>query len=436
MSRISRRHFLKSSVLAGAAGVVAGSGVHAAENNTLKVGLIGCGGRGRGAAVNALKADPNCKIVAIGDAFRENAISAAEGLQSEFEDRVELTEDTIFDGIECYKQIIPLCDVVLLCETPHFRHRSLRAAVEAGKHVFCEKPVAVDAAGIRSVMESAKIAKEKNLNLVSGLCWRYDLNVQDMMNRVRDGAIGDILSARLTYCVGKLWTRPRREDDTEMQFQVRNWYNFSWLSGDYNVEQHVHTLDKALWAMNDEPPIAAFGLGGRMQRTEQPDYGDIYDEMAVVFEYPNGRTVYSYCRQQAGCAWNENDAYFAGTKGFAQILGNSHISDLNGNIVYKQEKVASDMYTLEHIALFNAIRNGDAINNGDYMAKSTMMGILGREACYTGSRITWDEALNAESSMAPTGYTWESDPPTLPDENGRYKIPVAGLGKVYHSVVR
>lgn len=442
-SQTSRREFLGNTLKTGAIAGTAAYGfsaatspmfrsVHAAENNTLKVGLVGCGGRGRGAAQQALNADPNTKIVAVCDAFRPKAENAAKLLKDQFEDRAQLTEETIFDGLESYKKVIDLCDVVLLCETPHFRPLSLRYAVDKGKHVFCEKPVAVDAPGIRSVLESAEIAKEKKLNLVSGLCWRYDLNVQDMMKRVLDGAIGKILSIRETYLTGKLWAIPKKPGDTEMQFQVRNWYNFTWLSGDYNVEQHVHSLDKALWAFGNEPPIAAYGIGGRMRRTEQPLNGDIYDAMGVVYEYADGRTIYSFSRQQDSC-FNDVDDYFMGTDGTAQILRGV----ITGEKPYQQEKVSSDMYQLEHNELFQAIRGNRAyINNGDYMAKSTMLGILGREACYSGKRITWDEMMKSEKKLSPDGYTWESNPPILPDANGRYKIYIPGGGLAYHQVVR
>ena len=428
----SRRDFLKTSALAGVAisSVGAIRSVHAAENNTLKIGLVGCGGRGRGAAVNALNADPNSKLVAVADAFENTAKNAATAIANEFEGRVDL-KDTTFFGLEAYKKVIDLCDVVLLCETPHFRPLSLRYAVNAGKHVFCEKPVAVDGPGIRSVMESAKIAKEKNLNIVSGLCWRYDLNVQDMMKRVLDGAIGDILTVRETYLTSRLWTRPKTESDTEMMFQVRNWYNFTWLSGDYNVEQHVHSLDKALWAFKDEPPVSAYGVGGRMTRTDQPAYGDIYDSMGVVYEYADGRTIYAFSRQQDNC-FNDVDDYFSGTLGNATILR----GQITGKNPYEQKKVPSDMYQLEHNELFNAIRNGKVINNGDYMAKSTMLGILGREVCYTGKRIKWEDLLNSDIALTPDGYNADSNPPTLPDANGRYKVHLPGEGLGYHQVVR
>lgn len=427
---------MKTSALGAAAASVLMSSarVHAAENNTLKVGLIGCGGRGRGAVVNTLNADPNTELVAVGDAFRPNAKAAVEGFAEQFEDRCKVTDDTIFDGINCYEQVIPLCDVVLLCETPGFRPRSLRYAVEAGKQVFCEKPVAADVAGIKSVMESAEIARKNGTNLVSGLCWRYHPGVRDMMQRVKDGVIGDIVSGRLLYLTGKLWTRAPEEGDTEMKAQVRNWYNHAWLSGDFNVEQHVHTLDKALWAMNDVTPDAAFGLGARMQRVEQPAYGDIYDSMATVFEYNSGVTFYSYCRQQDQC-WGRNDAIFAGTKGTAAILSGV-ITDYKGNVIYQQERVSADMYTIEHQEMYKAIREGRVINNGDYMAKATMMGIMARMVCYSGERMTWEQALATDESLAPTGYTWDDNPPNLPDAQGRYKVPVPGMGPVYHQVIR
>ncbi|MDO5309014.1 MAG: Gfo/Idh/MocA family oxidoreductase [Planctomycetia bacterium] len=432
-----RRVFLQSHSIAGT--VFSGltfSRVHASESNELKVALIGCGGRGVGAAVNTLTADENTKLYAVADAFLPKAQSAVEGLRTQFEGRVDV-EGRVFAGLDAYKHAIDACDVVLLCEAPGFRYRSLRYAVENGKHVFCEKPVAVDAPGVRSVIESTKIAKEKGLTLVSGLCWRYDLNVKDIMQRVLDGAIGDITSARLTFMGGKLWTRPRSEDDTELMAQVRNWYNYTWLSGDFNVEQHVHTLDKALWAMHDVPPATCYGLGGRMQRVEQPAYGDIYDSMAAVFEYPNGTTLYSYCRQQDGC-WGENNARFAGTKGYvASTLGHGVITDLDGKVIYERENVPSDMYSLEHIELYKSIRGEvDTINNGDYMSKATMMGIMGREACYSGAKIKWEDALNSQKSYAPSEYSETGTPCNVPDEQGRLKVYIPGLGAVYHTVTR
>ncbi|MBR5758652.1 MAG: Gfo/Idh/MocA family oxidoreductase [Thermoguttaceae bacterium] len=437
-ANISRRVFLNKKNIGGTLFCgLALAPVHAGERNEIKVGLIGCGGRGRGAANNTLNADPNSKIYAVADAFMPIAQAAAEGLKDGFEDRVDIG-DRIFGGLDAYKSVVDCCDLVLLCESPGFRFRSLAYAVEQGKHVFCEKPVGSDAPTVRSVVESSKIAKEKGLTLVSGLCWRYDLNVKDIMERVCGGEIGDVTSARLNYLGGRAGTRPRLEGDTEMTAQVRNWYNYTWLSGDFNVEQHVHTLDKGLWAMGDVPPATCYGLGARMARIEQPAYGDIYDSMASVFEYPNGTTLYSYCRQQDGC-WSENQAYFAGTKGFANVglWGRGYIADLDGKVVYEQKPVPSDMYTLEHIELYKSIRGDvDTINNGDYMAKATMMGIMSREACYSGKKITWDEAYNSDKSYAPSEYSENGIPWNVPDAQGRMKIQVPGVGQVYHTVSR
>lgn len=435
----TRRTFLKTGAIAGAAISTLGTlrGVHAQENNTIRIGLVGAGGRGRGAVGNALSADPNTKLTAICDAFESNAKNAAAALKKngEFGSRIDV-ENTTFWGLESYKQVIENCDVVLLCEPTHFRPISLKAAIDAGKHVFCEKPVAVDAPGIRSVLASAKKAKEKGLNLVSGLCWRYHPNVVDIMDRVKGGQIGDVSSVRVTYLTSRPWSRDKVEGDTEMMFQVRNWYNFAWLSGDYNTEQAVHSYDKLLWSFGDKPPVAAYGIGGRMCYTDQPRWGDIYDSHAVVFEYPDGKTGYGLCRQHPNC-FNENLDYITGSKGTA-FLNGWGASRIIGENPYTQPRSSHDMYYLEHVELFKAIRSGGEkyINNGEYMSYSTMLGILGREVCYTGKRITWEEMMNSEDSLSPSGYTWKDTPPTMPNEQGHYKISVPGIGKVYHTVSR
>ncbi len=424
----SRRDFIKTSALAGAtamAGLSLVRGAHAAEDNKLRIGLVGCGGRGRGAAIEALAADPNTVLTAMGDAFPENATAALKLFQAneEYGDRVLVTPETTFDGLECYKKVIENCDVVLLCEPPHFRPISLKAAIDAGKHVFCEKPVAVDIPGIKSVLASAKKAKEKGLNLLSGLCWRYDPGVVDIMNRVLDGQIGDLINIDETYLTSRLWQRNRREGDSEIKFQVRNWYNYTWLSGDFNTEQHIHSLDKAVWANKDHAPISAVGVGGRMCRVEQPKYGDIWDSFGVMYEFPGGVTCHAYCRQINGC-YNDTNDYMYGTKGKATVLSGT----IEGANPYKTTKGGGNMYQLEHVELFKAIRgNRDYINNGEYMANSTLMAIMGRMAAYTGKKITLDEVMQDETSLSPDGYTWESTAPTLPDDQGRYKIALPGV---------
>ncbi len=420
----NRRSFLKTSVLAGGAALAGLSiqrGAHAAENNQLKVGLIGCGGRGTGAARDALTADPNTVLTAMADAFEDRMAASHENLVKQLGDRVQVPKEKQFTGFDGYQKLIDSgVDVVLLCAPPHFRPQQLRAAVEAGKQIFCEKPVAVDAPGIRSVLESTKMAEEKGLSLVSGLCWRYDDAVKGTMQRILDGAIGDVLSVHTNYLTGELWHRGPQ--DTEMAYQMRNWYYFTWLSGDFNVEQHVHSLDKALWAFRDEPPLRAYGLGGRQVRVEQPKFGDIYDHMAVVYEYPDGKKVHSYCRQQKGCFGDVSDQIL-GTKGRA-IVTPKHTIEGENPWQFRGEK--ESMYVAEHKALFNSIRTGKPINNGVYMARSTMMGILGRMVCYTGQTITWEQAMASTEDLTPASYAWDADPPTLPDAEGRYKVALPG----------
>jgi len=429
-SNTNRRDFLKttSSTLA-AAGALAGGlsigrSAHAAGDDLLRVGLIGCGGRGTGAAINALGADKNCKLVAMADAFPDRLQSSLAGLKKRAPDQVAVDADHCFVGFDAGEKLIHSgVDVVLLAEPPHFRPMHLKAAIESGKHVFCEKPVAVDAPGVRSVLATAEEAKKKNLNIVSGLCWRYDKGVQETMKRVLDGAIGDIKSIQETYLTGTVWHRARQPGWTEMFYQMRNWYYFSWLSGDFNNEQAVHSLDKASWAMHDEPPVVAWGLGGRLVRTD-PEYGDIYDHHAVVYEYANGVHVHAYCRQMAGCFSDVTDL-FAGTKGSANILKNS----IKGENKWRYRGPKPSMYDLEHQALFGAIRSGQTINNGVYMARSTMLAILGRMVNYTGQKLTWDRALNSQQTLAPTTYAFDATPPIVPDKDGKYPIALPGITK-------
>ena len=319
-----------------AAGVLAGGlsiarGAHAGGDDLLKIGLVGCGGRGSGAAVNALGADKNCKLVSMADAFADRMDESLAAITKEFPGKVAVDADHRFVGLDAAEKLIQSdVDVVILASPPHFRPMHLKAAVDAGKHIFCEKPVAVDAPGVRSVLATAEEAKKKNLNLVSGLCWRYDLGVRETMKRVLDGAIGEIKSIQETFLTGTLWHRGRGPDWTEMIYQLRNWLYFTWLSGDFNTEQHVHSLDKAAWAMHEEPPLRAWGLGGRQMRTE-PKYGDVFDHHAVTYEYANGVSVHSYCRQMAGCYSDVSDV-FVGTKGRADILKH-HIELHDGALV-------------------------------------------------------------------------------------------------------
>ena len=428
----NRREFLKLSAVA-AAGVAAGGlalnrSAHAAGSDVLRIGLIGCGGRGGGAAANALGADANTRLVAMADAFSDRLQSTLGTLKRQFNDRVAVDPQHCFVGFDAYQKLIDSgVDVVLLATSPHFRPIHLKACVDAGKHVFCEKPVAVDGPGVLSVLATCEEAAAKKLNVVSGLCWRYDYGVRETMKRVLDGAIGHLVAIRETYNTGTLWQRPRQPSWTEMEYQMRNWYYFTWLSGDHNTEQHVHSLDKAAWAMHDEPPLRAFGLGGRQVRT-QAIYGDIFDHHAVCYEYANGVQVYSYCRQMAGCS-NDVSDIFLGTQGHADILANK-IYDSKGKLVWRYQGPKPNMYDVEHQALFAAIRSGNVINNGLYMARSTMLAVLGRMATHSGQTVTWDQAIHSGLKLAPEKYAMDATPPIVPDKDGKYPVSVPGVTKV------
>lgn len=408
----NRREFLASSAVKVSAGALAGSllidrAVHAGGDEILKVGLIGCGGRGTGAAVQALSADPHVKLTALGDAFSDRLQSSLENLkkQEAIAAKIDVTPERCFVGFDAYKDVINSgVDVVLLTSPPHFRPAHLKAAVDAGKHVFCEKPVAVDAPGVRSVIETAKQAEGKGLSIVSGLCWRYDNGVRETVKRVLDGQIGDIVAIQENYLAGSLWVHPRKPEWSDMEWQLRNWMYFTWLSGDHNVEQHVHSLDKAAWLLGDAAPVAATGLGGRQVRTS-PEYGHIFDHHAVVYEFAGGVRVFAYTRQQDGCT-NDVEDYVLGTKGRAQILRNT----IEGETKWRFRGDKNNMYQTEHDELFASIRSGKPINNGHYMANSTMIAIMGRMATYTGKTIGWEQALNSNEQLGPETYEWSSLP--------------------------
>jgi len=405
-----RRRFLKDASLLAAAGAVGATlvnprMVHAAGRDVIKYALIGCGGRGMSAAQDAAKAGDNVQLVALADVFQDRAEYAKGALKQQLGPKFAVADDHVFHDFDSYKQVMATdCDLVLLCTTPHFRPQHLRAAIEAGKHVFCEKPVAVDAPGVRHVLESSKLAAEKKLNLVSGLCWRYDHGVRETIGRIKDGAIGDIISIQENYLTGTLWHRDPKPGQvwSEMEYQIRNWLYYTWLSGDHNVEQHIHSLDKALWLMNDEPPQSCYGLGGRQVRTGE-QWGHIYDHFAVVYEWANGVKCHAYTRQQENC-WNETDDYVYGTKGKARVL--KFTVDGPEKWTYPDAKTKPSMYLVEHQELNKAISEGRTINNGTYMSYSTMLAIMGRMACYTGQRLTWDQAINSSESLTPAEYAW------------------------------
>ena len=406
----SRRDFLKTSSLAVASSTVLtslsiGRSAHAAGDDTLKIGLVGCGGRGTGAAAQALNADKNVKLVAMGDAFADRLDGSLANLAGDpqLAAKIDVPKERQFVGFDAYKQVIDSgVDVVLLCTPPGFRPQQFKYAIDKGKHVFTEKPVATDAPGVRSVLATAEEAKKKGLAVVSGLCYRYDFPKRETIKRIHDGAIGDVMTMHVSYNTGTLWHHGRKPEWSEMEYQMRNWLYFNWLSGDFNVEQHVHSLDKAAWVMKDEPPVRATGLGGRQVRVED-QWGHIYDHMAVIYEYKNGARLFANCRQIAGCSVDVSD-YIYGTKGTAELMRGT-IEPIGGE-KWRYRGDMPNMYDQEHRELFGSIRSGNPINNGDYMCKSTMMGIMGRMVCYTGRTLTWDECLNSTENLQPAKYEW------------------------------
>ncbi len=403
----TRRHFLQTSSAMLAGGAMAGSlaigrSAHAAGSDILKVGLIGCGGRGSGAASNALNADPNIKIIAMADAFDDRLQASRARLAKIGGERFDVPDERCFVGFDAYRQLIDIkdIDVVLMATPPHFRPMQYRYAVEAGKHIFIEKPVGVDAPGIRSVMETNELAKKKGISVVSGLCWRYDHGVRETIKRLLDGAVGQIVAIQENYNTGTLWHRGHKPEWSEMEYQMRNWMYFTWLSGDHITEQHIHSLDKASWLMGDKPPVRATGLGGRQVRTGE-QWGNIFDHHAVVYEYANGVKVFSYTRQQAGATSDVED-YVLGSKGSAKVLKN----EIQGEKKWRFRGAKPNMYDVEHKELFASIRAGKPIFNGDYMATSSMLAIMGRMVTYTGKTLTWDQCINSKLDLSPAKYEW------------------------------
>ncbi|MBA4191397.1 MAG: oxidoreductase [Planctomycetaceae bacterium] len=403
----TRRQFLTTSAVA----VATAPHAFAAGNDVIKIGLIGCGERGTGAAVNALSADKNVKLVAMADAFQDRLDGSFNNLLAKkaVADRVDVKPDAKFVGFDAYKSVIERCDVVLLTTPPQFRPLHLKAAIDAGKHVFAEKPCAVDAPGVRSVLESCAKAKTKGLSVVSGLCLRYDNGFRETVKRIHGGAIGEVVTVFANDYRGGRWTKIRQKEWSDMTYQMRNWYNFTWLSGDFNVEQHVHFLDVAAWVMKDQYPVRAMGMGGRGIYTG-PDTGNIFDHFSVVYEYENGARLVSNTRQQPRTK-SDMSAQAFGTKGRAAL------SEKDGGLNIKAEQnwtfdgPGNAMYQVEHEELFASIRSGKPVNNGEYMANSTLLAIMGRMAAYTGQQITWKMALESKEDLSPPKWDWDAPLP-------------------------
>ncbi len=409
----SRRDFVRksgSAVIATTLGfniLTAQNYKHKINVDTLKVGLIGCGGRGSGAALQATLADPNVVLSAMADIFRDSLDKSHKNLLLENPDKILVDEEHKFVGFDAYKQVLASdVDVVILTTPPSFRPAHLEAAIAAGKHVFCEKPVAVDAPGIRRVIASAQKAKEKGLTLMSGFCWRHDTPKRDTYDRILGGAIGEVGSVYNTYNTGALWYKDRQDAWSDNETMMRNWLYFNWLSGDHIAEQAVHSLDLMAWAFGDQLPLSVSGTGGRQSRT-QDKFGNVFDHFALTYDYGDGKLGHHISRQQKGCS-RAYDISMMGNKGRAYInVFSDH--DVVGSETWKWEGEKSNMYQNEHNTLFAGIRSGDVFNDGLRMANSTMLAIMGRMAAYTGQKLTWEEAMNSKEVLGPTidQYNWD-----------------------------
>lgn len=414
--------------------MMANANVFSSASDRIKIAVVGCGGRGTGAAAQALTADDSVQLVAMADVFRDRLDSSYSSLSQKYGEskgRINVKEKHKFNGFDGYKKAIDLADVVILATPPGFRPLHFEYAVNAGKHVFMEKPVATDVAGIKRVLKAAELAKQKRLNVVVGLQRHYQNNYREIARRVEQGEIGDIVSGQVYWNSAGVWVRERKPEQTELEYQMRNWYYFNWLCGDHILEQHIHNIDVANWFIGDYP-VSAQGMGGREVRNGK-NHGQIFDHHFVEFTYPNGAKISSQCRHQPN-TMSRVDEVFQGTKGTVYVSGNNsgNIKSYNGSTIYDHRgKSDTNPYQVEHDELFAAIKNGEVINNAEYGAKSTMTAILGRMATYSGQVIKWDDALASNTQLVPDNLNWDSQAPVLPDEEGNYPVPVPGITKPF-----
>jgi len=426
---VDRRDFVKAAAAVGATGSIAGLAMPvwgaAPAGDRLKVGLVGCGGRGTGAANQAINADPGVMLWAMGDVYEDRLKNSYNGLKNQHGTRVMVDQERQFVGFDAIDKVLESdVDVVILATPPGFRPDHLEKSVSAKKHVFCEKPMATDMPGLRRVMESAKKAKSQGTQLMSGFCWRYSMPERAMYGEINDGALGEIESVHSTYHTGPLGTRARTPEMTDMDFELRNWQHQNWLSGDIIVEQAVHSVDKMNWAMGNKPPVKATALAGRGLR-EGAERGDIFDHFAVIYEWENGARGFLTCRQVPNCS-NDNTDWIAGSKGIGFVNGwaprQSNLKFNDGATAFRFKGATPSMYQTEHNELFKAIRDGELINDGDWMTQSVAMGLMGREAGYSGRTITWDEIMNSQKEIVPADPKFGPRPPIVIPQPGVYKF--------------
>lgn len=426
----SRRSFVKNtSLLAGgilATPILTRANYFSGADDTIKIALIGCGGRGTGAATQALSTKQNVKLVAMADAFQDRLDNSLKAISKEIDvGRIDVPEERRFVGFDAYLQAIPLADVVILATPPGFRPIHFTEAVKQNKHVFMEKPVATDPAGVQKVLAAAAIAKQKKLNVVVGLQRHYQNSYLELYKR--KDAIGDIISAQAWWDGDGVWVHPRKEGQTEMEYQMRNWYYFNWLCGDHITEQHIHNIDVVNW-FKGAYPVKAQGMGGREVRTGK-EYGEIFDHHYVEFHYADGSVLNSQCRHQPK-TMSKVDELVVGTKGKI-FMGAANIVDHKGKVLYQYDRnKENNPYQTEHDELFAAVAKGQfKFADAENGAKSTMTSILGRMATYSGQVIEWDKAINSGINLQPAEYAWTATPPVVPNADGFYPVAIPGVTK-------
>ena len=417
---LSRRRFLQQSGAAAAAVAPALSlarSAHAAGDDLIRVGLVGCGGRGTGAAAQAMHADPGVRLVAMADVFANRVQGRRNALKQQRPEQTAVDDDHCFVGLDAYKQVIEAADVVLIANAAKFHPLQMAAAIEAGKHVFVEKPHAIDPAGIQMAARACERAKQQGLGVLSGLHSRFQANIQETVQRIHDGQIGRIVSIEENFLRGPYGLTTRPAGLRELEIQYGNQYRFSWLSGDDVTQSLVHNLDRATWALGETPPVRCHGLGGRSG--VQTLLGDVFDHHSVVYHYANGVRLYANCRTALNC-YGEYSSIAMGTKGTAWLMDGR----IDGENPWRFEGPVPNAHQAEHTEFFKSLRSGRPLHCGDYMTRSTLVAIMGQLSCYSGKQITWEQAVKSEYFLPPAVQecTWDMDPPTQPDEDGVYPV--------------
>lgn len=439
---ITRRHFLRNSTVAASA-TMAGVGnlastalpaasaavtrllvenaAHAAGSDQLRVGMIGCGGRNSGAAVQALTADPGARLVAMCDIFLDRIQAKRDEIKKARGAQVAVADDHCFPGFDGYKAVIAASDVVLIANAAKFHPFHAMAAIQAGKHVFVEKPHGIDPVGVRLMQSACDLAKEKKLSIVSGLQSRFHTGYAETVQRIHDGAIGDVITIEENFLRAPYGVTERKPGLSELEWQCSTQYHFRWLSGDDVPQSLVHNLDRASWVLGNKVPVKCHGLAGRSSMTE-PIYGDVFDHHSVVYEFENGTRVYALCRTTTGC-YDESSSLVFGSKGKASVTS----CRIWGANQWRWQGQC-DPYQIEHDKLFAAIRSGNPINCGHYMARSTMIPVMGQISCYTGKEVSWEQVNASNFCYAPKPEDCHDgmQPPTVPDSSGSYPVPVPG----------